>query len=507
MLDVPPRTSWAQEDLTLVDNDACQACHQQRYRSLAEDHPDFGIWPYERRTRIAFNHAAHRGKHFPDKKQSFDCRTCHLSDASGRVERLASYETACAPCHNEKIATSVGRGVPILALPTLDVDALKKAGHNIGPWPQGATGDFDGRLPPAMKLLLAADPAAAKAMAKLGPAFEFQDVSAADAGQLAACADLATATKTLFSDLCKRGPIAIRERMSIVLGRKVTEDEATTLAAGLSVDTMRAAANWLPATDVSAANWQMGGVQTGDALSSPGGVGMSGPPKIMPTPAAGQGMPPLCDLSFDAGGDWSSNDATFSIRYRPAAHSDPVMAAWIEVLANTPQLESRPIAAAMLKELTKATAPGLCASCHSVERTSGGRMVINWRASDRSTEPRGFTKFTHAPHVVIPQLADCTSCHRIDDAAIPATAYTDFDPRRFASDFQPLAKRLCAECHTNTAAGDACQSCHNYHVETVEAWRLKSPADAPKERMAGRLRNPDFESPIPLSDRPSIQNR
>jgi hypothetical protein len=43
---------------------------------------------------------------------------------------------------------------------------------------------------------------------------------------------------------------------------------------------------------------------------------------------------------------------------------------------------------------------------------------------------------------------------------------------RFVSEFKPLTKRQCAECHTKTAAGDRCQSCHNYHVETVEGWRI-----------------------------------
>jgi len=61
----------------------------------------------------------------------------------------------------------------MLALPTLDVDILKKTGHDIGAWPKGATGDFDGRLPPPMKLLLAGDPAAKKAIEKIGAGFEF----------------------------------------------------------------------------------------------------------------------------------------------------------------------------------------------------------------------------------------------------------------------------------------------------------------------------------------------
>ena len=109
---------------------------------------DFGGWPYERRTRIVFDHVAHQAKHFADKKQPFDCRTCHVDDATHSVQLLTSYDRACAACHDDKIRTSIGRGVPMLALPTLDVNAFRKAGLDVGPWPAAATGDFDGRMPP-----------------------------------------------------------------------------------------------------------------------------------------------------------------------------------------------------------------------------------------------------------------------------------------------------------------------------------------------------------------------
>ena len=212
----------AQADLTAIDNAACQSCHQQRYESFATDHPDFGNWPYERRTRIMFNHATHGEKHFAEKKQAFDCQKCHVADETGRVERLASYDVSCAGCHDEKIATSIARGVPMLALPTLDVAAFKKAGRDVGAWPAAATGDFDGRLPPMMKLLLAGDPKAAQAMIQLGPNFEFQDIDPDDTEQVAASADIAIGIQSLLADLSLRGPAAVRQRLSAALGRELT---------------------------------------------------------------------------------------------------------------------------------------------------------------------------------------------------------------------------------------------------------------------------------------------
>jgi hypothetical protein len=440
----------ARADLTLVADDACQACHEQRYRSFAADHPDFGVWPYVRRTRIAFNHASHRGKHFAEKKQTFDCRTCHATDVSGAVERTASYETACASCHDEKIATSVGRGVPMFTLPIMDVDALKAAGHDIGPWPEAAIGDFDGRLPAATKLLLAGDPNGAEALATLGTSFEFQDVDPGDKEQLAASAKLAAAIKSLVNDVCARAPVAVRERLSIALGRELTDAEVAMLTGGLSPDTMRVVASWVqePVKDQATTS----PTQTLIKVKAP----------------------------YGPAGTWSQDAATFAIRYRPAVHADPVLAAWIELLANTPHVEQRPVAIALFKELTKSTAPGLCASCHSVEQSGAGALAVNWRAHDRSTTPHGFTKFTHEPHLTLPQLADCTTCHAVDDGAIAATAYVDADPRHFVCDFKPMTKQQCSECHTRTAAGDSCQSCHNYHVDAVEAWRLAAPKNGQK---------------------------
>jgi hypothetical protein len=175
---------------------------------------------------------------------------------------------------------------------------------------------------------------------------------------------------------------------------------------------------------------------------------------------------------------------------------DPVLTSWLALLAETPELDSRPLELVMFKELAKPTAAGLCASCHSIEETAPGQLVVNWRAFDgeaargrresfatggsdgrqsfsvaKDSRPRAFTKFAHGPHLLLPQLADCAHCHALDDAAATAASYADLSPRTFVSEFRPLSKRQCVECHAANAAGDACQSCHNYHVDMVEGWR------------------------------------
>jgi hypothetical protein len=54
----------AEHDLTWMSDKACQACHKEQYHSFAVGHPEFENWPTKRRTRIAFDHAAHEAKHF-----------------------------------------------------------------------------------------------------------------------------------------------------------------------------------------------------------------------------------------------------------------------------------------------------------------------------------------------------------------------------------------------------------------------------------------------------------
>jgi hypothetical protein len=444
----------AQVDQTAITNVACQSCHKQRFESFASDHPDFGIWPYERRTRIAFNHASHRDKHFAEKKKSFDCSSCHVENATGKVQLTARYEATCAACHDEKISTSIARGALILALPTMDVAAMRAAGFDVGAWPKKATGDFDGRLPPVMKLLLAADPAAAQAMEKLGPDFDFQDVNPKDRQQLEACAALATASRKLCAELATSADTTIRVRLQNVLGRTPADAQICLLVGGLSADTLRTAVN----------NW-FDVKTTAETAKADLGSGASRPAE----PKSDKQRP----IVFAPVGTWFHDDASLSIRYRPSAHADPVLATWLSVLGETSDLNQRPIAAAMFKELSKATSPGLCTSCHSVERAAHDSLAINWRANDRTVEPRGFTKFSHGPHLLLPQLANCTNCHAIESTASATVAYTGLDPARFVGDFAPMSKRQCVECHTAKAAGDACQQCHNYHVEAATNLRIK----------------------------------
>jgi hypothetical protein len=169
-------------------------------------------------------------------------------------------------------------------------------------------------------------------------------------------------------------------------------------------------------------------------------------------------------LNFAPVGAWRRNDSTFAIEYQPAGHADPVFTSWINMMVKQAGASNDELLNTLLTEISQPTAAGQCISCHSIEQTDSG-LVVNWRALESGDKRRDFTRFSHGPHLIQPQLRDCTHCHQIDTAANTSISYAAHDPHSFVSDFRPISKGQCAECHTPQAAGDRCQSCHHYHVE------------------------------------------
>ncbi len=422
-------------DLTAIANAACQACHRQEFASFAQDHPDFGNWPYERRTRIVFDHASHQAKHHPVQKQAFVCADCHEADATGAWQLTRSYAGSCAECHDKGLEVSLAGGVPLVALPTLDLAALADAGHAVAPWPADADGDFDGPLPRFVQLLIAAQPEGAAALAALGPRFDFFDVDPDDEAQVAAAAVVAGELRGVVDDLAADGRGAIAARLAVVLGRELTPREIDALAGRLAPEAVAAyRQRWF-----------------GDG-------------------AVNDAIPPAADSA--SGGSWSRDEATLALRYHPIGHADPWMTAWLDALAEAATGSHAPIAEPLLRSALAPTAAGQCGSCHSVERDVAGNLAIQWRPFNPLREPRGLTHFSHAAHVLQSQLADCTACHRIVPGSSPPAPYASDDPRQFVAGFASMAKATCVACHTASAAGDACTQCHRYHAGGSGRWAV-----------------------------------
>lgn len=466
-------------DLAAMSNQQCQTCHAKSFHSLANGHPEFTKWPFEQPSSIKFDHAGHKAKHFPAGKQEFRCQTCHVDDSRQDAKLLAGYEAACASCHESKIKQSGEQGFAIFKLPGLNVAAIEDAGLSIGEWPAGISNDFDGVIPPAMALLLSADVKTAKALAKI-PGGDVSSVDTTNKEQLAAAAEVALATKKLLHELATEGEAAFSRRLS--------HRDSSPLWGQLPTDVLRAAqAAWLPklndemallregkplATSTPETTKPSAVIKEPDASQkkptesenllvpetskSAGDEDLLGgsPPALKVPEAEAEAKPAevAADTDSNLSTGWQRSNASYSIAWRPTGHGDRLLKAWIELAKRTTPKEA-PDQAALRAHLTKANSIGSCAQCHRLERSGkSATQPISpnvWNSNNTTSPKKPFTKFSHRPHLIQPQLADCSHCHEMSTTA---------------GGFAPLAKSACISCHTPAAAGDQCLNCHNYHV-------------------------------------------
>ncbi len=207
----------AGHDLSTYTDRQCQTCHQSGFQAFDDGHPEFVSYPLKERSGIAFDHASHSLKHFPGKDAEFNCSQCHIDDDFQNVKKLASFEDTCASCHNPQITEASTKGLAMFALPMLDTNAIEGNDLKIGSWPLAATGDFDGPLPPIMRVLLSADPKSKLILEQFGPNFEFGDVDPDSPNDVRGAVGLVWGIKRLLQDLSVEGPLAIEKRLAATL--------------------------------------------------------------------------------------------------------------------------------------------------------------------------------------------------------------------------------------------------------------------------------------------------
>ena len=426
------REHHGKADLSAMTSKQCQSCHQNQFHSFSDGHPGFANWPYTSDRGISFNHEKHLGKYFTQSKKEFSCNDCHVND-QGEVVAVASFEKTCAACHDDFM--NQVDSLAFVNLPMIDPEAFAKAGITVGDWPAEAVGDFDGKLPIFVRVLLMADDRAKTAMQRLGYDFDFFDVSLTDTTQLEDAAQLAWSLKTLMFDLSVDGQATIKRRFESILGRALTTVELQSIAGQLSPAVFRTAQErWFPnlAEEVNQR-------QTDALAIDPNAAGLGGKDSV-------------------AFGGWFVDVDVCSIGYRPIGHNDELTRSWIELMAELQTKVSGDYdweAEFNNQALTKQ-----CASCHI---NSDKRQ---WKGSSATAMSRGFTHFDHGPHLVLPNLADCTSCHGLGWKSNTASAGLSdggaANPHH--AEFETMDKAACAKCHTADGAGNSCTTCHNYHV-------------------------------------------
>jgi hypothetical protein len=221
----------------------------------------------------------------------------------------------------------------------------------------------------------------------------------------------------------------------------------------------------------------------GDHGSILGGGGIlggapAGPPEAGPASAPPEPPPPAqigSEAWTDIGGGWYRQD--YFLYYRPAGHDDRFLPAWLDLTGRQARGDNDP-ADRLFGLLSKPDAPGACGKCHSVDRGPQGVRVVNWQPFRPNPAQRGFTTFSHEPHLTTFGAEGCKTCHQFVAASDFSATYKNGDPHVFAASFKPIEKQLCANCHVADQASAACTTCHNYHV-----------GDLPRALVAAPTRN------------------
>lgn len=194
----------------------CRLCHVVKFDSFTDGHPKFEGYPFNRRTRIVYDHNAHFDKHYPEvaKKEPSKlipktCSSCHNSDRDRRLMSVAPFEATCSGCHIDQITgkerVSGPKGIAFLALPGLDLETLRKRNAAIGEWPVGA----ENALSPFTQLMISRTEKGQTLINTL-QGVNLQDLTKASDDQVKAVVDLAWEIKNLiFSMAAGNAPGAL----------------------------------------------------------------------------------------------------------------------------------------------------------------------------------------------------------------------------------------------------------------------------------------------------------
>ena len=482
-------------DLKQMTNIQCQGCHSNQFRSFEQDHPEFYNFPYERRTRLWFNHLNHIDKHFSKKERTvFDCNGCHRPHEAGRQMLVRNFEQTCGECHARQIVTDTQ---PVFVMPALDLESLEDRDVDIGVWPEEG---FEG-IAPVMRLLLNAHPELREALTRIDEIEDLEDLSDEDAvtdEHLEAVATVAWGIKSLLADLARSGHDGLAWYLKASLGEDLPNKALAELSGGLPQHTMLKMIDaWFPELEDELENYQAGLTPPTTAVT------LGGANKQVSFSASKRGLLPdstLDDWAFvktsnsqknnylqnffdhapgnpdvtllqapleevdahedwPSGGGWYYSEDDYGLYYRIIGHQDTFLRAWLDVAAQLESVDSN-----AFKILADSEAPGRCIKCHSIDRDAeSGRLNIAWTPFS-VTDTRPVTQFSHQAHFSLGDRNGCLTCHKLTQSSQLTGESEDYDPYTFDSNFQAMTIDTCRQCHNAEQAGSNCMTCHNYHV-------------------------------------------
>lgn len=495
-------------DLQVMTSQRCQACHKEAFESFSNGHPEFSHYPDGAERRIAFDHKRHQDLHYTKKATGFDCKSCHVQNdqlgAVGKVFRSLPFETACASCHSEPLKSTVQDGMIVIQLPSVNRHELSEAGLDIGVWPEQASQINDGTIPIPMRWLLQAEPSGNTLLNSLPQSGRLSEVDMTSPQQRQALANLVGATKNLMSKLANQGQPGFRESIEnlIAISPNVDTNERHNVpnqqqwldqfASGIPPDMFRAAmSEWFmpysgirsttrnqsrdgsnseitsQAASETAKVWLSSqiqsldddllaepienGIDSGDGLLNGDSLLDSSLPKTDNNPSSGPAFRDTKAWDQLSYGGWMIDRQRMAVVYVAKGHADPWISSWIELeKIKNPNVDSTTSIGSISQQ---------CRSCHQLGAISRGSQC--WRSERRAANISPITKFDHTPHLSLPSINDCRSCHLLAGSK---------GDKGHPNEFMPMQKAQCSSCHMANAAGESCTQCHNYHVGNA-SWR------------------------------------
>jgi predicted CXXCH cytochrome family protein len=249
--------------LKKISNELCHSCHVVKFDSFDGHHPKFESYPFNRRTRIIYDHAGHFGKHYPEvakkglaRRIPATCSACHDSRQDKRLMAVAPFEQTCTACHLGQITgkdrASGPKGIAFLSLPGLDLRTLKRKNAPIGEWPAAS----EAELTPFMKMMIGRN-ARGRALIKTVERLNLQDLTDASDDQIEAVTELTWEIKRLFYALIAGKASDVLGDLDIECGAKLSASLVADLTASIPLDVVLSAhQQWLPNLGAEMANRQ-----------------------------------------------------------------------------------------------------------------------------------------------------------------------------------------------------------------------------------------------------------
>jgi len=172
-------------------------------------------------------------------------------------------------------------------------------------------------------------------------------------------------------------------------------------------------------------------------------------------------------LKVQSGWYWLE-DLYPELRYKPAAHADPVARAWLEfsiaAAARATNASDTKRAAEFRDEIAHLrSGVGRCVKCHAVSAPGSEpeKPRVEWHYA--GSQLRDHTKFSHGTHL---GLTSCTDCHALNAQANYEGQFKDFTTTAGVSNFKSIALANCTSCHAKEKVRSDCLLCHQYHRES-----------------------------------------